>query len=404
MIRIPPHHYIHVMDTNKSITTLVTGPKMFSFQDHEKIVEGPKKMINIPPRNYCVIRNPIVRDEEGNPVLDDHGETKVKFGQTEVRVEKDLGIKQFQAYPDPFPLYPYEVVEEKVKKCTTLKDNEALKLKAIMPFKDERFEGIERFPEDTYQILGPTTYYPFVEEVVVEKVKAFIITNDMVVVLEAIRNTVDEQGNERKAGERWLHTEVGSFIPTVDVTIVDYRSPKVITEKKCIHLRALKTYTDVYDIKRKSGEEWLVTLDISERHIVSPQEEFVGDVHITALSSTEYCYVCNPMKKDGTHRYGEKELRIGEIQFFLNPGEYLESGFNQVYVLEENDCLLLKAKRTFEEAQEYEDINEELKESQPKKGGKVRKAGETWMIRGPCNFIPTVNIEVITTNPGMINF
>lgn len=392
MIRIPPHHYIHVMDTNKSITRLEIGPKMFSFQDHEKIVDGPKKMINIPPRHYCVIRNPIVQNEDGTPVFDDHGEVKVRFGETQVRVQDDLGIHQFKTYKDPFPLYPYEVIEEQVKKCTILKDNEALRLKAIRPFKDERFGGIERFPEDTYQILGPSTYYPFVEEEVVEKVKAFIITNDMVVVLEAIRDTFDSNGTERRAGERWLHTEPGSFIPTVDVTIVDYRQPKVITEKKCIHLRALRTFKDAYGIKRRSGEEWLVTLDISERHLVAPQEEFVGDVQITALSSTEYCYVVNPMKKDGTHRFGEKELRKGECQFFLNPGEYLESGFNQIYVLEENDCLLLKAKSSFEETEEFAGFNrEENKEEK----GKVRKAGETWMIRGPCNFIPTVNIEIL---------
>jgi major vault protein len=310
-----------------------------------------------------------------------------------VRVQEDLGIQQFSVYKDPFPLYPYEEIEEKVKKCITLKDNEALKLRAVRPFQDERFKAIQRFPEDTYQILGPQTYYPFIEEIIEEKVKAFIITNDMVVVLEAIRDTKDENGETRKAGERWLYTEIGSFIPHTDVKIVDYRSPKVITEKKCIHLRALKTYKDSYGIKRRAGEEWLVTIDISERHIVSPQEEFVGDVHITALSSSDYCYVVNPMNKDGTHRFGEKELRKGECQFFLNPGEFLEDGFKHVQVLEENDCLLLKAKATFEEAEELE-VDEESKKQIAKKDI-IRKAGETWMIRGPCNFIPTVNIEIL---------
>ena len=45
--------------------------------------------------------------------------------------------------------------------------------------------------------------------------------------------------------------------------------------------------------------------------------------------------------------YGEREQRKGECQFFLNPGEYLESGFNKIHTLEENDCLLLKAKTSF---------------------------------------------------------
>jgi major vault protein len=397
MIRIPPHHYIHVMDTNKSTTKLVIGPKMFSFQDHERVTEGPTKMINIPPRNYCIIKNPIVVDEAGKPVIDVHGEVKVSFGEHQVRVQNDLGMTKFVAYPDPFPLYPYEEVVMKegrmFKKCVTLKDNEALKLVANRPFIDERFANVERFPEDTYQILGPSTYYPFVEETVVEKVQAFIITTDMVVVLEAIRNTKDENGQSRKAGERWLHTEIGSFIPSVDVHIVDYRSPKIITEKKCIHLKALRTYKDCYGHNRKAGEEWLVKLDVSERHILSPQEEFVGDVHITALSTTEYCFVVNPIRKDGTHRYGTKELRIGELQFFLNPGEYLETGFMQVHVLEENDCLLLKARCSFKETEEFAEVNKE--EAKGKGKGKERLAGETWMIRGPCNFIPTINVDIL---------
>ena len=83
------------------------------------------------------------------------------------------------------------------------------------------------------------------------------------------------------------------------------------------------------------------------------------------------------MNPDGTHRYGERELRKGECQFFLNPGEYLESGFNKIHTLEENDCLLLKAKTSFTD------------------GDVQRKAGEVWMIRGPRNFIPTVDIEIL---------
>ena len=351
---------------------------MFTYQDHEKIVEGPKKMVNLPPRSYCIIKNPIVIDEDGNPVINNHGEVKVRFGHLEVRVQENLGLSQFKTYSEPFPLYPYEQIEENVKKCTTLKDNEALKLKCIRPFKDDRSDGAQRFPEDTWLIKGPQTYYPFVDEVIVEKVNAVVITHEVVVVLEANRDTIDEEGKPRIAGAKWLHTKLGAFIPSVDVSIVDYRSPKVITEKKCIQLRALKNATDVYGNKRKAGDEWLITLDISSTHIVSPQEEFVGDVNITVLSSQEYCFVVNPMNKDGTHRYGERQLRKGEDQFFLQPGESLENGwFIKIHTLEENDCLLLKAK------------------SPIKDGDIERKAGETWMIRGPCNFIPTIDIQIL---------
>ena len=48
-----------------------------------------------------------------------------------------------------------------------------------------------------------------------------------------------------------------------------------------------------------------------------------------------------------------------------------------LHTLEENDCLLLKAKTSL------------------KDGEIERKAGEIWMIRGPRNFIPTVDIEIL---------
>ena len=38
---------------------------------------GPEKMITIPPRHYCVIENPAVKDDEGKPVYDDNGQIKL---------------------------------------------------------------------------------------------------------------------------------------------------------------------------------------------------------------------------------------------------------------------------------------------------------------------------------------
>ena len=116
MIRIPQYQYIHVMDMNKSVTRLEIGPKMFHYLDHEKIIIGPLPMINLPPRSYCIIKNPIVLNEDGCPVNNDHGEVKVSFGLSEVRVQEDIGIHQFRVYNEPFPLYPYEQIEENVKK------------------------------------------------------------------------------------------------------------------------------------------------------------------------------------------------------------------------------------------------------------------------------------------------
>jgi len=96
VIRIKPFHYIHVLDNNLNVTTVVVGPKTFTRQDHEKVVAGPTEMILIPPRHYCVIANPVAR--EGRKVITDgNGNAKLRHGDEEIRFQQE-----------PFPLYPGE--------------------------------------------------------------------------------------------------------------------------------------------------------------------------------------------------------------------------------------------------------------------------------------------------------
>jgi len=72
-------------------------------------------------------------------VESEFGEAKVRFGEIEIRLQED--------FPEPFPLYPYELIEQKAQAFKTVPQNTALLLKAIRPFKDER-SGLERFSED----------------------------------------------------------------------------------------------------------------------------------------------------------------------------------------------------------------------------------------------------------------
>ena len=58
-----PYEYIHVADQNTNVTRLEEGPQVFVRKDHEKIVTEKRKYIIIPPRHYCVIENPVIRDE-----------------------------------------------------------------------------------------------------------------------------------------------------------------------------------------------------------------------------------------------------------------------------------------------------------------------------------------------------
>ncbi len=98
--RIGRHQYIHVLDRNLNITRVELGPANFIQEESEKIVRNPTNMVKIPPQHYCVVLNPVVKDKDGNIVMTDFNEVKIKFGEIELRTYEDN--------PEPFPLYPYE--------------------------------------------------------------------------------------------------------------------------------------------------------------------------------------------------------------------------------------------------------------------------------------------------------
>lgn len=63
----------------------------------------------------------------------------------------------------------------------------------------------------------------------------------------------DSEGTARRPGEKWIVRTNGSYLPNVNENILEVRKAYVLTDKKCIHLRAIKDMTDVYNIKRKGG-------------------------------------------------------------------------------------------------------------------------------------------------------
>jgi len=372
VIRILPEHYIHVLDNNTNVTKIEVGPQTFRREDHQKIVAGPEAMIIIPPRHYCIIANPVMRDEKGLPFILPNGQTKLRHGDEEVRFDKE----------GSFPLYPGEKLYGKVTPLQVVAPNSALRLKAIRDFTDE--EGVSRRSGDEW-LFSEGTYIPRVEVQVVEIVKAVIVKPNQALKLRARKSTLDKSGKERRAGEEWLWKQAGAYLPGVDEEVVDTLSAYILTEKKALHLRCTRTFKDVFGKERKAGEEWLVTFADAETHIVDVYEQLVGEVKITTLNNRQYCVVMDPWK-DTKQLLGKKELRKGEDSFFLKPGERLEpypnpSGIQSVYVLGEEEALLLRAKEDFLD----------------KKGNVKRTAGERWMINGPMDYIPDVEVEVVET-------
>jgi hypothetical protein len=86
--------------------------------------------------------------------------------------------------------------------------------------------------------------------------------------LSAAIDTIDSDGEARKAGSSWLHRKTGFFMPKAEIQVVDIRKGYVLTDQTALHLRALTDFTDFYGNKRLAGEEWLIDKSVNDVHII----------------------------------------------------------------------------------------------------------------------------------------
>jgi major vault protein len=371
VIRIKPFYYIHVLDNNTNVTRVEVGPQTFTRQEHEKIVGPPEPMVLIPPRHYVVISNPVVK-VNGVVSRDRYGNCKLRHGDEEIREAQD-----------PFPLYPGEKVVGKVSPLQVVAPDTALRLRSLRDFTDA--EGKARTAGDEWLSRGPNTYTPRIDVQVVEVIKATVIKENQAIKLRARLDLLDSHNVARKAGEEYLVRAIGAFIPDVNEEIVETVKAIVLTEKKALHLRASRTFKDVFGKERKAGDEWLITIKDTEAHIPDVNEAVVGEVQLTTLNNRQYCVVLDPVDRvSGRNQLGKRELRKGELTFFLRPGERLEQGIQAVNILGSEEALLLRARESFQEPS-----------GDPKKPGAKHMPGDRWMIYGPCEYVPSVEVEVI---------
>jgi major vault protein len=378
IIRLKPQQFIHLLDNNTGVTRLEVGPQTITLRDHERLILKPSPMIVVPPRYYCIVSNPVLRDETGQPTADQYGQIQLRYGDREIRLEQP-----------PFPLFPGEILEQKVTQLQVVETNHALRLKAIRDFTETRTingetETIQRVAGDEWLFEGPGTYIPRVEVEVLETVSAIVIKPNQALRLMARQNCIDRLGNRRRAGEEWIVREEGAYLPGVDEEIIGILDAYVLTERKALHLQAKRTFTDIFGRDRKAGDEWLVTLEEAEIHIPDVYEEVVGEVAITTLNDRQWCIVVDPIDSQGKPQLGMREVRQGRTSFFLHPGESLEDGIQKVYVLSEQEALLLRSKEAFTEGSG--DNGDNIIRRQP---------GDLWMIPGPRDYIPLVEVEVV---------
>ncbi|XP_070269643.1 major vault protein [Myotis yumanensis] len=368
IIRIPPYHYIHVLDQNSNVSRVEVGPKTYIRQDNERVLFAPLCMVTVPPRHYCTVANPVSRDAQGSVLLDVTGQVRLRHADLEIRLAQD-----------PFPLYPGEVLEKDITPLQVVLPNTALHLKALLDFEDEN--GDKVVAGDEWLFEGPGTYIPQKEVEVVEIIQATIIRQNQALRLRARKECRDRDGKERVTGEEWLVRSVGAYLPSVFEEVLDLVDAVILTEKTALHLRALQNFRDSRGVARRTGEEWLVTVQDTEAHVPDVYEEVLGVVPITTLGPRNYCVILDPVGPDGKNQLGQKLVVKGEKSFFLQPGERLERGIQDVYVLSEQQGLLLRALQPLEEGDGEEKV--------------LHKAGDHWLIRGPLEYVPSAVVEVV---------
>lgn len=369
IIHIQPYNYVHIKNKIENTVYLLEGPKTHVLQSHEEMVQEPRQMIRLIPNHYIRITNPVLRIESKVVMEEDFDQAKLRFGDEEIRT--------YDNYPEPFPLFPGETLSSEITEALILSGTQALRLYAMRDFTDE-YSKKQKVAGDEWVVRGPLVYIDRVEAIVTEKLNACIIDPNTALRLRARKDLIDVKGNKRISGEEWLHRDLGHYIPEADEEIVGMVNALILSDLVALRLQATSNFTDIYGIKRNAGEEWIITNKQTSTHIPDVYEVLVEKLYKYILNRWQYCIVIDPIGEDGKNLYGKQQLRKGEASFFLRPGEYLKSGkiFDNI-ILSDDEALLLLAKEEYED--EYG----------------IHKPGERWMVYGPRNYVPDIEVEVL---------
>jgi major vault protein len=195
---------------------------------------------------------------------------------------------------------------------------------------------------------GPGLYSPSPDVEIVERVTGVVLGPNDALHLRARRDCVDRAGVARKTGEKWLVTTLGAYIVGVDEEIVQRVGAQILTPHVAMHLRATQTFTDAYGKQRRVGDEWLVTREQSATHLLDVYETLVQLVPLTVLSPTQYAVVSNPYGADDKPQAGRQINVVGPATLFARPGEKV-NGPLDVRVLGPSSALWVTALESFED-------------------------------------------------------
>lgn len=372
IIHIEPYYYAHIKDKSENIIYLLEGPRTYVIKSHEELVLSSTAMIHLPRNHFITIGNPVLRDEKNEVVYEVLNNSqsklaKLRFGDEEVRSD--------DIFKEPFPLYPGEEIIKNISSAIILNEQQALRVEALRDFVDDL--GEERETGQEWVIPGPMVFKDRVELRILEIIDASIIIRASALRVRAKKDFVDRKGIKRISGEEWLVRDIGPYIPAAAEEVVKLEKAYNLSDTFAITLEATSNFVDIYGTQRNVGEQWLLTIDTTSQHIPDVYEKVISTNTKLILNRWQYCKVQNPYK-NGVNHYGITEVRKGECSFFLQPWEILvDNRISDNYILADGEALLVLCKENFKD--EYGE----------------HKPGERWLVRGPRSYVPEIEVEIL---------
>jgi len=373
IVHLEHFEFAHIKDKLENIVFLIEGPLTYVLKSYEEVVLADTEMIKLCPNSYIRVLNPVVRDEKGEVVYEELNGKKSKLAKLRFGDEE---IRSYDKFEEPFPLFPGELQVGEISKARILGEDQALRLVALRDFHDE-MSNVDREVGNEWILPGPLIYIDKVEIEVIEELNSIVITYDSALRVRAKKDFIDINGNKRISGEEWLVRKSGPYIPSAEEEVVKLETPFILSDTNAIILEATSNFKDVYGKQRNIGEKWLLTNEITSIHITDVYEKCLKVINKIILTRHQYCRILNPVV-NGINQYGRVEIRKGETSFFLQPDEILVNDkIEDVEILSKDEALLIMCKEDFEDTT-----------------GK-HVSGERWLIKGPCSYIPSVEVEIL---------
>ena len=107
--------------------------------------------------------------------------------------------------------------------------NSAFKLLAKLDFTDQ--DDVKRIAGDEWLIEGPCSYIPRKEVEVLEEVKSTLIKPNEALKIRAKRDCTDKNNVKRFTGEEWIVKKSGAYLPGAYEQVIETVKAHVLTDK-----------------------------------------------------------------------------------------------------------------------------------------------------------------------------